>query len=80
MLDLRRADVRAMLGVELGELTGPRGRAQPLAGRARAIGAEGMIVPSAAHDGHWNLVIFPGGLGRITRRTSRAQHPAPPAA
>ena len=79
VLDLRRAEVRSELGVELETLTGTRSRAHGLARRALSLGAEGMIVPSAAREGAWNLVVFPDGLGRLRVDGSRAMHPRPPA-
>ena len=79
MLDLRRVEVRAELDVSLDTLTGPRSRAHGLARRARTLGAEGMLVPSAARDGAWNLVVFPEGFGRLRITGSRATNPRPPA-
>ena len=79
VIDLRRPAVRAELEVELAELTGPRGGAQALATRARALGAEGVVAPSAAHDGHWNLVVFPSGFGKLRVAGSSATRPKPPA-
>jgi RES domain-containing protein len=78
VLDLREPDVVRTLGVSLDDLTGGRRAAQELAARARAMGAEGMIVPSAARHGQWNLVVFPAGLRRLTAGRSRAMHPRPP--
>lgn len=79
VLDLRDPAVVDDLGIDLDVLTGPRRAAQEVGARARAMGAEGMIVPSAARRGHWNLVVFPDGLGRVTASGSRAMHPRPPA-
>ncbi|MDQ2688658.1 MAG: RES family NAD+ phosphorylase [Chloroflexota bacterium] len=79
VIDLRRPEVARELGVALDELTGPRERAHALAARARKLGAEGMIVPSAARPAHWNLVVFPAGFARLRASGSRAMNPRPPA-
>jgi RES domain-containing protein len=78
VVDLRRDEARRVLGVDLRELAGPRGRAQALAQRARQLGAEGMVVPSAAHPEHWNLVVFPAGFAKVRVAGSTATHPRPP--
>ncbi len=78
VLDLRRSEVAAELGISLAALTGARSRAHALGSRARSLGAMGMVVPSAAHDGAWNLVVFPSGFGRLRATGSRATHPRPP--
>jgi RES domain-containing protein len=77
VIDLRRTDVAAELGVKLDDLTGSRPRAHALAGRAREAGAQGMIVPSAARTGAWNLVVFPGGFSRVQAAGSRVMNPRP---
>lgn len=78
MIDLRRPAVRAKLGVELAELTGPRRGAQALAARALALGAEGIVAPSAAHEGHWNLIVFPAAFTKLRVAGSSATRPKPP--
>ena len=78
-MDLRQADARAELGAELSALTGPRRAAQGLTARARALGADGMIVPSAAHADHWNLVVFPSAFAKLRVAGSSATRPKPPA-
>jgi RES domain-containing protein len=78
VVDLHRAEVRAELDISLESLTGARSRAHRLARRARALGAEGMVVPSAAHDGAWNLVVFPAGFSRLRVAGSRAMNPRQP--
>lgn len=80
VLDLRRAETRAALGVEVGELIGPRERCQEVASRARQLGADGLIVPSAAHAGAWNLVVFPSGFGAVRPAGSTVRNPVPPPA
>ena len=42
------------------------------------MGADGIVVPSAARDGAWNLVVFPSGLGAVTAAGSTVRNPAPP--
>jgi RES domain-containing protein len=79
VVDLRDADAVTALGASIKQLIGPRAAAQRMVRRARAAGAMGMIVPSAAHAGHWNLVVFPEGFARLATRGSRAGHPRPPA-
>lgn len=69
----------AELDVTERQLTGPRSRAHGLAAKARRLGADGMVVPSAARDEAWNLVVFPSGFGRLRTSGSRAMHPRPPA-
>jgi RES domain-containing protein len=78
VVDLRRPDVVAELRLKMDDLTGARSRAHALAARAREAGAQGMIVPSAAHPGAWNLVVFPDGFSRLQAAGSRAMNPRPP--
>lgn len=78
VIDLRRPAVRVELDVDLAQLTGPRGGAQALATRARALGAEGIVAPSAAHEGHWNLVVFPSAFAKLRVLGSSATRPRPP--
>jgi RES domain-containing protein len=79
VIDLRRPAVRAGLGVELSDLTGARRGAQALSARALALGAEGIVAPSAAHEGHWNLVVFPSAFAKLRVVGSTATRPKPPA-
>lgn len=79
VVDLRRPAVRDELRVELADLTGPRGAAHALSTRARSLGADGIIVPSAARAGEWNLVVFPSAFGRLTVDGSTTTRPAPSA-
>jgi len=78
VIDLRREGVREQLSVELDDLTGPRRAAQELAARARDLGAEGLILPSAAHGGKWNLVVFPSAFPKVRVTGSSATRPRPP--
>ena len=79
VLDLRRPGLAHDLGVALDQLTGPRARAHDFAERARELGAQGMVVPSAARDVGWNLVVFPSGFASLHATGSRAMHPHLPA-
>jgi RES domain-containing protein len=79
VLDLRKEEVRRSLGVDLSDLTRARAGAQALTPRARALGAQGLVVPSAARPDAWNLVVLPGGFARVTVRRGRTLHPRPPA-
>ena len=78
VVDLRRPGLAEELGVSERQLTGPRSRAHGLAAKARALGADGLIVPSAARSDAWNLVVLPSGFGRVRVAGSRAMHPRPP--
>ncbi|MBA2632182.1 MAG: RES family NAD+ phosphorylase [Chloroflexi bacterium] len=79
VVDLRRSEARKQLDVDLDRITGPRGVAQDLAARARDLGADGLVLPSAAHPEHWNLVVFPPAFSKLRVLGSRATHPRPPA-
>jgi hypothetical protein len=78
VVDLRRPGLVDDLGFILEQLTGPRTRAHDFAERARDVGAAGMVVPSAARDGAWNLVVFPSGFSALRAAGSRAMNPRPP--
>jgi RES domain-containing protein len=79
VIDLRRDGLAAELGIEPARLTGPRSRAHGLSRRARGLGAAGMVVPSAARAGGWNLVVFPEAFDRVRATGSRVTQPRPPA-
>jgi RES domain-containing protein len=78
VLDLRDETVRRALGVELADLSGPRGSAQAFTPRARALGASGLVVPSAARAEAWNLVVLPEGFTHLTVGRGQNVHPRPP--
>ena len=78
VVDLRRPGLVQELGIDLEQLTGPRTHAHDFAERARDLGAAGMVVPSAARDGAWNLVVFPPGFAALRVAGSRTTNPRPP--
>jgi RES domain-containing protein len=78
VLDLRDPETVAALGVDLADLVGPRSAAQALGETARALGAEGIVAPSAADPARWNLVVMPSGFHRLRVGRSRVLHPRPP--
>jgi hypothetical protein len=70
--------VCAALRVDPADLVRGRPRCQALARRAIGLGAEGLVVPSAADPAGWNLVVFPHGFGRLRAAGSSVRNPAPP--
>jgi RES domain-containing protein len=84
VLDLRDDAVRAELGVSVDELVADWSTAAPneaclgVARRAVGVGAQAMIVPSAARSGGWTVVILPVAFGALRRRSRRTVTPAPP--
>jgi len=78
VLDLRLPKARAAVDVELADLIGPREACQALARKAQKMGADGIVVPSAAHEGAWNLVVLPRGFGAVKPASSSVRNPAPP--
>jgi RES domain-containing protein len=78
VVDLRDPAVVAELSVALTDLVGDWAAARPLTTRARKLGARGMIVPSAAAPGEWNLVIFPEGFDRVTSLSEEPWQPKLP--
>lgn len=80
VVDFRDPAACAALGVEPRELAEGWTVPQALAAKVRAAGALGAVVPSAAREGHWNLVVFPDGFGRVSVSGGRTMRPAPPSA
>ena len=76
VIDLRDPEARGALGVGIEDLTGSWSACQPLADRAREIGALGMVVPSAARPDAWNLLVFRGGLAHLRVAGRSVGHPA----
>jgi RES domain-containing protein len=81
VLDLRDAATRRALRTSIAALTGPWSPERPNAAALRAVrsaarlGVDGLIVPSAARPGGWNLVVLPSGFGRVRLRNRRRQQP-----
>lgn len=82
VLDLRDAATCRALRVTVGQLTGqwspeaPNAAALRVAAAARRLGVDGMVVPSAAHLGGWNLAVMPAGFERL--RLVRRRRETPP--
>lgn len=83
VLDLRDPGTRLGLGLDEAALVGewapgvPNPAAMRVAEVAREMGVEGIIVPSAARAGGWNLVVLPGALKRVHLVGRRRQVPQP---
>lgn len=83
VLDLREAHVRSELGVTLEELVVDWSDAAPneaclsLARRAAELGADALIVPSAARPGGWNVAVRPIAFAKLRQVESRDAMPAP---
>lgn len=79
VLDLREAATRRALRVGLAGLTGPwspdvpNRDARRVARAAAELGVDGAIVPSAAADGGWNLVVLPRAFMRVRMRRRRRE-------
>jgi RES domain-containing protein len=79
VLDLRDAATRRALRTSLAALTAPwspdapNRAAQRAMRAARSIGVDGLIVPSAAQPGGWNLVVLPPAFDRVRLRSRRRQ-------
>ena len=78
VLDLRRADVQAELGLTRADLTGSDyAKCQEVAALARGAGLDGVLGPSAALEDCDTLAVYQRALGsgRITADHSRVQRP-----
>ncbi len=77
VLDLRDPATRRALRTSLAALTGPWSPQSPnraalrAMGAARSLGVDGLVVPSAARDDGWNLVILPPAFDRVRLRSRR---------
>jgi hypothetical protein len=45
---------------------------------ARELGADGVVVPSAARDGGWNVAVLPDAFARVRLVRRRREVPRPP--
>jgi RES domain-containing protein len=85
VLDLRDAGTRRALRTSTAALTrqwspdAPNAAAMRAVRAARRLGVDGLIVPSAARSGGWNLVVLPTAFDRVRLR-SRRRAVAPTAA
>jgi hypothetical protein len=81
VLDLRDPATCRALRVTIEQLTGPwspgapNGAALRVAAAARRLGVDGMVVPSAARPGGWNLAVLPAGFERLRLVRRRREMP-----
>jgi RES domain-containing protein len=79
VLDLRDAATRRALRVGVAGLIGPWSADAPnrdarrVARLAAELGADGLIVPSAANEQGWNLVVLPRAFEKVRMRRRRRQ-------
>lgn len=84
VLDLRDPATRRALRVSQAQLVGdwapdaPNAAAMRVARAARELGVDGMVVPSAARDGGWNLAVLPHAFDRVRMTRRRRETPRPP--
>jgi hypothetical protein len=84
VLDLRQEEVRRSVGVTIERLVAPwaPGRANAaclrVAREARRLGADGIVVPSAARPDAWNIDIWPPSFERLRLVSRRRRTPRPP--
>lgn len=83
VLDLRDLATRRALGVDGAELVGdwspdaPNAATMRVAEAAAELGVDGMVVPSAARPGGWNLAVLPRAFDRVRLVSRRRAVPAP---
>jgi RES domain-containing protein len=84
VLDLRDAATRRALRVSERQLTGTWAPDAPNAATirvmraARDLGVDGVVVPSAARAGGWNLAVLPAGFERVSLVRRRREIPLTP--
>jgi RES domain-containing protein len=82
VLDLRDPAVRRALRVSVAQLTGewapdaPNRATLRVAAAARELDVDAAIVPSAARDGGWNLVVRPEAFERVRMTRRRREVPS----
>ena len=84
VLDLRDAATRRALRVTESQLTGrwtpdaPNRATLRVMRVARELGVDGVVVPSAARAGGWNVAVLPAGFDRVRVVRRRHEVPRPP--
>ena len=84
VLDLRRPEILDARNVTVDDLNAdwapgaPNSACLKVSAAAAAAGPEGMIVPSAAHPGAWNLDVLPKGSSGLRRIKREHKVPEPP--
>ena len=84
VLDLRRPEILDALDLTIDDLNADWSPGSPnvaclkVSAAAAAAGAEGMIVPSAAYPGAWNLDVLPKGVSGRQRVGRERKIPDPP--
>lgn len=82
VLDLRDPATRRALGVTEPQLVGawrpeaPNAVTLRVAAVARELGVDGMVVPSAARAGGWNLAVLPHAFDRVELARRRREQPS----
>jgi RES domain-containing protein len=85
VLDLRDTATRRALRVSERQLTGrwapgaPNAAAQRVMRAARELGVDGIVVPSAARPGGWNVAVLPQAFDSVRLLRRRREVPRPPA-
>jgi RES domain-containing protein len=81
VLDLRDPAARRALRASEAQLTAewapdaPNPATMRVAAAARELGVDAVVVPSAARDGGWNLVVLPSGFDRVKLARRRREVP-----
>jgi RES domain-containing protein len=84
VLDLRDAATRRALGIDERDLVGdwspeaPNAATLRVAAVATELGVDGMVVPSAAREGGWNLAVLPRAFDAVRLASRRRSTPSPP--